>query len=110
LYDVEGIKERGEIRPGEVRANVFDFPDGMRLIVSSNLYPEGETQSTFSSSLFPDTEMFHRMRRCCHSRKEGIDWFMEQSVARFLELSGEKEKCLQFVGITENYIPHWVVE
>jgi hypothetical protein len=82
-------------RPGDKRENVFDCEDGLRLVVSRDLY-EGREVVHFSASV--DRAYY----------KGPMDRsLLNRMVERFYELYGSRP-ALHFIGLTnEKGIPHW---
>lgn len=93
VFDVESINLGTVLRPGECRANVFDFADGIRMIVSRDRLPTGKVVLHVSASL----------RQC-----GPIDLIaMVQVLAcRFSSLSGFVGELGQVV-ITHGCVAHW---
>jgi hypothetical protein len=112
VYDVEAIR-RGAVRPGEVAANVFDFEDGLRLIVSRERYPDGEILLHFSASFLPKCRMADELRQQATVFGLDGDQLLQRWLAdvprRFVELSGDG-RPLRFLGMSDHKIPHWVIE
>lgn len=112
VYNQKAIVEQGGIRPGEVAANVFDFPDGLRLIVSRELCAlTGEIGLHFSASFGLGSRLADEILLLATGR--GLNWAFRQWVSsvpeRFRELSGDtREAC--FLGISAGNVPHWRIE
>lgn len=108
VYDQVAIEERGTIRPGECPANVFDFEDGLRLIVSREREREGRIVLHVSASFRTECKIAHEMRRQLKRtpRYEIVDRWAKTIPARFAELSGD-DTPLRFIGWSDRMIPHW---
>lgn len=108
LYDVIAIRDRGAIRPGEVAANVFDFEDGLRLIVSRERMQDGEVTLHVSAS-FPErcrlADEF-RLLGVATPKQKILRMFLDSIPGRFAELSGEP-RPLEFLGMTN--VPHFLI-
>ncbi len=108
LYDVSDIVARGGIRPGECATNVFDFEDGLRLIISRQLFPDNVEVLHVSASFPGECRIADEFRLLLLTMP--LDKIMEKwqrSIpGRFRELSGD-DRPLEFGGVTEHVIPHW---
>jgi hypothetical protein len=111
IYSVDSIRE-GAIRPGEIAANVFDFEDGLRLIISRECC-EGfnGTVIHFTASFPSDCQIANEMRsKLARISKDTLFWeFINSVPGRFAELSGDHRKAV-LVGVSSGAIPHWVIE
>lgn len=99
----------GAIRPGEVAANVFDFEDGLRLIISRDRM-EGRVVLHFSASVEVGTPLADELLR----QIQGEPWHAvlsrwEATVpARFRDLSGDtRTPSLAFRSAN---VPHWFID
>jgi hypothetical protein len=111
VYDVAAIRDGAAIRPGEVAANVFDWSDGLRLIVSRERFEGGEVALHFSAS-FPRGCRLHRDVGKAVAEKgpaEALRYFLAEAVARFAELSGDARTPV-LIGQSDEGIPHWNIE
>lgn len=109
VHDVVAIRDRGDIRPGEVAANVFDHEDGLRLIVSRERMPDGHVVLHVSASFGPDCQLADELRLLATGGMPAGDilrLFIDSIPGRFRELSGH-EGPLTFVGLTSGTIPHF---
>lgn len=96
-------------RPGETRRNVFDFPGGLRLIVSVD-DAEGLGRCLHvSASPSPGTPLWDRLREAArteglrHARRE----LRREAEARFRELAGAEPPKLRGWS-AEKGVPHWI--
>lgn len=89
--------ENGEpSRPGLCRDNVFDFEDGIRLVISMDLMND-EVVQHLSGSFIEDIYK--------GQKKNALD----QMARNFWKVSGI-EKPLEFLGLTSGKgVPHWIV-
>lgn len=101
-------------RPGLHRCYVFDFEDGLRLIVSREMMTNETTVVHFSASLNRgDNELTRIGTKKAQegwARGEFLQWFKRLSVNAFRELSGEK-RVPKFEGLSAPpaEIPHWTL-
>lgn len=88
---------RGQ-RPGESRDHVFDFEDGVRLIISRERFPSGEVVVHFSASV--DTARVGQV---------GAE-FLGAAVGHFREIS-MYDGPIRLIGISQGAgVPHWLAE
>lgn len=62
VFDSEAFLAEGQIGPGELRRNVFDFADGVRLIISRN-EEAGRRYLLLSAGVRPGSESFQAIAR-----------------------------------------------
>ncbi len=105
VYDTDAIRDHGAIRPGECAGNVFDFEDGLRLIISRERIDAGVVLH-ISASLQAKTRLADKLRRSGGTAARLQIEFMRAAEKRFRELSGN-EQALDFVFWTQGMIPHW---
>ena len=110
LFVLEEVVEGGD-RPGLNPANIFDFEDGLRLIVSRDHgMVFGEERVHFSASLRPgsDLEQNARYQAKKRGRDVAMNYILRRAEAGFRQISGVAE--FTFIGLSEGkYIPHWVL-
>jgi hypothetical protein len=109
LYDAKGV-HNGAIRPGEVAAQVFDFEDGLRLIVSRLKIPCGCVCLHVSASFPPGCVLYDTFR--CTAASVGVGeavlrW-LNTIPARFAQIS-DKTRDLKLYGFT-SMVPHFIEE
>jgi len=114
LYDCAAVRDGGAITPGEVAANVFDFDDGLRLIVSRERLPEGVETVHLSASIRPGSRMAAEVERQVARRDpEHVASAHKRWAAgipeRFRQLAGDGFRLL-FVGFSDKAVPHWYAE
>ena len=113
VYDQQAIVQDNAIRPGEVAANLFDFEDGLRLLVSRERTPSGQVVLHVSASFQDDCKIADNFRRWLgpkpskQKRQRLANNWAITIPARFIELSGDTLP-LKFIGWTSNYVPHWM--
>jgi hypothetical protein len=110
VFDVPAIRDRGGIRPGEVAANVFDFEDGLRLIVSRERMPEGHVVRHVSASFAEHGRMADEFRLLAVTtpREKLFKMWLADIPGRFAELSGD-ERTLRYAGFSGK-VPHFFIE
>ena len=113
-FDVESVALGTTQSPGETPANIFDTPDGERLIVSRDAHG-GKLGCPvhFSYSIHLGTKAHDRMckmaRRLVGSQNI-IGTFRLHGESLFRLISGET-RPLKFVGVSKGSgVPHWLVE
>jgi hypothetical protein len=92
VYDLGEVKRREIVSPGGNRENVFDFEDGLRLIVSRT--QKGESRVVFMVTagwMTPPTL--------------AADQWPDTIPERYAELSGDTEP-IDFFGWHDKF-PHW---
>lgn len=100
VYDVESIKLGTVDPPSRHRRHVFDFADGLRLIISRERYEDGRLLVHVSASFACGSEL--------HRQFPGLMEFMRLACRRFWDVSGDR-RVMRFVGITCGNVPHWLV-
>lgn len=120
IYDSEQIALAGAIRPGEVQANVFDFADGLRLIIGRQrvrkldemMQETGEYEVILhvSASLAKDSGLYKKIERDARRMPvlKAIRKWLDTIPLRFEQLSGNKEP-LEFLGF-DGCVGHWMQE
>ena len=85
VYDVAYIRDHNGIRPGEVAANIFDFEDGLRLIVSRDACPDGRQVLHYSASFMAECRVADEMRRTAAalSHHQALHYFLGLASWRF---------------------------
>jgi hypothetical protein len=108
LFDSESINLGVSDRPGENRANVFDFPVGLRLIISREDSDQGQIIH-LSGSFIKDTEGFDCLKK--EEEHHGGQAMMQlyQSICvRFFKEISDISGVLFFTGFHgPQMIPHW---
>lgn len=83
---------------------VFDFEDGLRLIVTQDLEEEGKIFLHVSAGAQPGT---HVMRRFSYTGREGQAVFKDLAMRRYKQISGDSER-LFFDGFAKpSGVAHW---
>lgn len=110
IYDQAAIEHGGAIRPGEVAANVFDFEDGLRLIVSRERMPDGDLVLHLSASFPKDCRLADEFRLLAVAtpKQKILRMFLSSIPGRFAEMSGET-RVPHYLGSSDRGIPHWVI-
>jgi hypothetical protein len=111
LYDAVAIRDARAIRPGEVVANVFDFEDGLRLIVSREQVPGLGRVLHVSASFLLTGELSQKLDGILQA--EGVTMaymaLLREARCRFLELSGDPRR-LAYVGKSSEMVPHFQIQ
>ena len=106
VYDVDAI-ERGEVpAPATQRAHVFDFRDGLRLIVSTDQEETRGVYTHLSASYWPGTplerQVLTAMRRSVSRAMKDFRLLVE---TRWRRLHGPPVAFTLWSA--EKHIPHW---
>ena len=89
------------LRPGNQPQHVFDWVDGLRLIVSRERTADGRTAIHFTASILPNTPLSKRMPKA--------DKFPSLACERWQQLA-KSGRTAELVAIsTEKGIPHFAV-
>lgn len=108
LYDASAL-QKGAIAPHECRSSVFDFEDGLRLVVYRVRVPDGSTCVDVScavalgSPLFKSLEMQTKQKGCLAV----LEHLKKAVPSRFKAISGVKG--LTWLGEDAGGQPHWIM-
>lgn len=109
-YDSAAVA-RGGIRPGEVRANIFDFIGGLRIIASVEKKSDGRRILHVSASFAVNSTEYKNVERllvmCRGNKHRALDLWVKTAEERFKQLAGSDADGIQFQGMAHGYIPHW---
>jgi hypothetical protein len=107
VYDAVAIRDRGATRPGEVAANVFDFEDGMRLIINRERMPDGELVLHVSASVRNGSALGGELRDAARTKSAAVikEMMAFRVGSHFHQLSGETG--LELAGWTGGGVPHF---
>jgi hypothetical protein len=105
VYDHACIAAGQQNRPSNQRKHVFDFQDGLRLIVSRDRTFVGRTGVFVSASLMPGTPVYESLRLHRGDAREGFCTVVRE---RWQQLADSK-RMPEFQGWSEAGIPHFVV-
>lgn len=115
VYDVCLIAQGWQTRPGAYRRHLFDFEDGLRLLVSRErlplMGPDGRTaavhlhvSASFEAGLALERDLVRRLKRD-HAHRVVTRWFVPLVERRFAQLS---DVPLIFHGLSsEKGVAHW---
>lgn len=105
VFDVEAIEFSGAKRPGEMAECVFDFEDGLRLIVSRDRFPNGDIKTHVSASARVSSELYQHIKFGSVNQVE----FCAMVTMAHAEISGTKGG-LELLGFSEGkMVPHFLV-
>lgn len=110
FYVYETIANGG-IRPGEVRANVFDFEGGLRVIASVEK-KDDKRYLHLSASFGPNTTEYRNFERLIDKWGTALaarKW-PDTVIERFKIVAGEDINGIKFLGYSSGNVPHWVKE
>lgn len=106
VHDIESIRLGLAIEPGRLPQNVFDFPDGMRLIVSRERDMLGRISIHFSASFAPESQLWRDIKFRRVSKNAALDLI----IARWREISWSRDEP-KLAGFSEEKgVPHWYVD
>lgn len=98
-------------RPAELREHVFDFADGIRLVVSRDRVADPRFIGIYlhiSASLVPKSEVYnHLLKQQHNSPAAALDAFRQMAENRFRFLSN-RSMPMMFGGTTEGGTLHWL--
>lgn len=95
--------------PGNKPEHVFDFDDGIRLIVSREQMAGEDPVIHVSASFDPGRSFYRLIRRTCSSIAEAQAMLRGACEARWREISGSAAP-MQFLGFSPGKgVPHWWV-
>lgn len=118
VYDQADPRMFTENRPGLNPAHVFDFEDGLRLIVSRERTRRGTVGIHISASLLPGTPLHRKGQEL--TIESGPPWLRSLTIDRWAELTGtltpsdvaEAQRAGEalFLGFTlPKGVPHWFI-
>jgi hypothetical protein len=101
----------GKIAPPSQNRNcVFDFENGLRLIISKEIFGS-KTGLHISASMQEGSELYENCWKLAdfNRAKEGKRYFLSHVVSSFREISSDF-RPMKFVEISpEKGVPHWVI-
>jgi hypothetical protein len=98
VFDQESIALGVGVRPGQCAKNVFDWPDGLRLILGRRRNLKGELITSVSASATAGYELWRKMEALMGtSPSEGLILICDIVHKRFAEISGGLALCEHFV-------------
>jgi hypothetical protein len=99
-------------RPGMHRAHVFDFQNGLRLLISRDVLDDIKPMIHVSASFEADSPFGKELEQ--HAMGLDFAHFLDlvtRNVSRFYYLLADsKNGWLKLIGISTAGIPHWTVE
>ena len=105
LYDQIAVLNGLQPPPSGMRANVFDFEDGLRLIISRERDPDGLVVMHISASAVDGTPMYQGI----HDGRVGVVEFFDRVCTEWQAVSGSA-RTPTFIGVSpDKLIPHWFV-
>jgi hypothetical protein len=102
VVDIESVMLGNEVIPGKLRKHIFDFADGLRLIVSREAIPRWGVYLHVSASFDEHSENFAKVR----TGQIGIQEFFHMALDRYHAISGDPSQ-LEFDHLSSRGIPHW---
>jgi hypothetical protein len=105
--DTEAVRLGTALPPTKRPANVFDYEDGMHLVVSRDQPTRGSAMVHVSASLVPNLHLF----RTLAGSDDPVGHFKRLAEARFHALAdGVLDIKLRLVALTAGGVIHWVEE
>lgn len=104
LYVQEDVAAGRQVAPSGLRQHVFDFEDGLRLIISRDRDPTGLVVMHLSASAQDGSHMHGAICR----GEVGMPEFFDRVKLEWQTLSGSTQ-LPQLIGISDKYVPHWIV-
>lgn len=106
-YDAKLIESGRQRAPSGLFQHVFDFKNGLRMIISRDKHLIGpEPVIHFSASISPDTPLEKDLSRF-DDGKDGVrQAFLRISVESFRSISGSSAE-IKLIGWSIGGIPHW---
>jgi len=102
VVDASLVALKRQPPPGDDPTHIFDFPTGLRLIVSVERYPDDVVGLHLSASAFGGLLME------ITAGEISPLVFLARAVEAWQTLSGSPA-CPQLVGFSEKGIPHWLL-
>ena len=91
--------------PGLNRKHIFDFQDGMRMIICKEIWDQ-EVYIHFSTSALPGTRMYAAIAVGSMSFAR----FRNLSLLRFRKISGDVRPAERLLGQSAKGVPHWLIK
>ena len=113
VFDQFAIESSGATRPGQLQANVFDFEDGLRLIVSREQRVSGQIVLHVSASFQRECAIVTQLKPLLEAAKTQAD---RMAVAegwaatipgRYAELAGDTGEPITLAKWSDGMIPHF---
>lgn len=102
VHDPELIASGLQRMPGTLRSNVFDFDDGLRLIVSVDKYRRID-RLHLSASPFTG-----KIRYAVEKQRMDANHFMRHALNSYGSIACKPAMVmLKFLGFTRPWVPHW---
>lgn len=108
-FDAERVAENREIKPYQCPANLFDFEEGIRIVVSRELGALQPDQTTLHivGIIQPGASVLKKLMK--EPPRDRMTRFGNIAMARFREISGDKRKIIHHV-VGETMVPHWFIK
>lgn len=109
LFHVEDA-ERGGPMPGECPECVFDFTDGMRIVLSRECMPDGKILLHGSASAKPKSQCLSNWKGCLSAAQAAriVRSFLDRVRGRLMEMTGKR---FELAGFSEDKnVPHFFCE
>lgn len=104
VHDQEEISSHPDKAISKRRENTFDFPSGVRMMVSREKALDGDVVLHVSASLVEGSKLFGELQALPVSHR--LHTFTTGCYKLYKELSGDKDTLYQ-LGITSGGVVHW---
>jgi hypothetical protein len=104
--DVESVEIGVCLPPEEQRRNLFDFDDGLRMVISYDVHEDGKKAIHLAAFMLNGSELQDRLRL----ENGGLDTetYLRDVILRFRLLS-QYRKRVEWLGFLEDTSAHWEV-
>jgi hypothetical protein len=108
VFNIQQVLAGREPQPGNCPECVFDFHDGLRVVMSRELTPDGERLFHASASAIPDSELYKRIAARNKNSSGMLREFLGRVEADVMTMTG---RVITLAGFSEGKrVPHWYAE
>jgi len=106
MYDMEAVELGTALGIGRKAEHYFDWPEGIRMMISREDCVECGECIHVSASLCPNSDLFNRLRSTTTTQDEAVEQFKKVCEERFHTLADNDWPVLMF-RVTSDDILHW---